>query len=195
MTQTAWPKAITLDVAREVRRYRKMRGLSTEQLSARTAEGGHQIHRSVLANLESGRRENITVPDLVSLGRALGVPPLVLLYPVGRAEDSEVMPGEHMDPWNAAKLFTGEMADDAGMAAAEDLGLFREHDRLVRAWQRARDEAAENAPGGDDLTGGVTVLDLAEVGLLGNRARMRDRGLMPPSLPDGLAARLATAEP
>jgi transcriptional regulator with XRE-family HTH domain len=194
MTQADWPKAVTLDVAREVRRWRTRRKLSTEQLSALTAEGGHQIHRSVLANLESGRRENITVPDLVSLGRALGVPPLMLLYPVGREPDSEVAPGIHADPWEAAKLFTGEMANDGSMAAAEDLGLFREHDRLVRAWQRATEAAAERPPSDDDLLGGLSAPSLAKVGLLQLRARMIDRGLLLPALPDGLAAQLASAE-
>lgn len=187
MTQTAWPKAVTKTVADEVLHYRKMRGMSTEQLSDRTDECGHRIHRSVLANLESGRRANITVPDLVVLGRALGVPPLVLLYPVGRAGACEVMPGKYMDPWDAAKMFTGELADDDGIAAAEDLGLFREHDRLVRAWERARRQA-EDDPGSE-----LSAASLVEGALVRVRAMIRSHGLMPPEVPPSLAAALPEA--
>ena len=190
MEQTQdWPKTVTLDVAREVRRYRKMRELSTDQLAARCAELGSPIHRSVLAKLESGHRENVTVIDLVTLGRALAVPPLVLLYPVGREDDSEAWPGQHVGPWDAAKLFTGEMAwPESDQGELLNVGLFREHDRMLQSWERAR-ERAEHIVGDDN-----GIMANVEAALGHVRGRMRDRGLIPPSLPADLAARLSGAE-
>jgi len=178
-----WPKAVTLDVAREVQRWRKIRGLSTEKLAERCAGLGNPIHRSVLAKLESGHRESVTASDLITLGRALNVPPLLLLYPVGREPEVEALPGVRADPWDAAKMFTGEMGDDgAAPRAAEDVGLFREHDRMLRAWERAREQPVS---AGD---GEISAISLAEVALISIRARMRDRGLMPPEVPRALAA-------
>jgi transcriptional regulator with XRE-family HTH domain len=183
MTQPAWPKAVTDGVAAEVRRWRKLRGLSTEQLSDRTAEDGHRIHRSVLANLESGRRENITVPDLVTLGRALGVPPLVLLYPVGRADDCEAFPGQRVPPWDAAKLFTGESPDTE--RATGDLALFRRHDQFVETWVMQDRMTIESAA----EQGEVKPPTITERAISAVRDHIRDRKLLPPALPDDLAAR------
>ena len=186
MEQTGgWPKAVNLGVGREVQRWRKARGLSTQELADRCDALGSPLGRSVLAKLESGHRKTVTVVDVVTLGRALNVPPLLLLYPVGREVEVEALPGRRADPWDAAKVFTGEMGDDGDKPrAAEDLGLFRLHDRYLLAWERARDTEAENPPPAD----AVSASALAEGALLSTRQLMRDRGLRLPPLPPALAA-------
>jgi transcriptional regulator with XRE-family HTH domain len=145
-------------IAAEVRRHRVERGMSAQQLSDACAELGLPIARAVLANLESGRRGTVSVPELFVLAKALGVPPLMLLFPVGRSEFMEVLPGREMDTWAAAKWFTGEgpflsREDDghwyvetshegdpanAWEDRAEALYLRRAQDDLFEEWSRAR---------------------------------------------------------
>jgi len=98
-------------VAREVRRYRENRRpkMSAQQLADRTAELGMPIPRSVLANLESGRRETVSVAEVLVLAAALGVSPIELMCPVGFDEKAEMLPGRMMDPREAMRWFTGEM--------------------------------------------------------------------------------------
>lgn len=55
--------------------YRRLAGLSAQQLSDRTH---NRISRAVIANIESGRRDTITVHELLDLSLALGIPPVAL---------------------------------------------------------------------------------------------------------------------
>ena len=68
-----WPARVAATVAREVRRYRESQRpkMSAQQLADRTAELGAPIPRSVLANLESGRRETVSVAEILVLAAAL----------------------------------------------------------------------------------------------------------------------------
>jgi len=47
----------------------------------------------VISNLESGYRKMITLPELFVLAEALGVPPLMLMLPLGQADQIEILPG------------------------------------------------------------------------------------------------------
>jgi len=94
-------------IAGEVRRYRLARGMSTQQLADACSDLGLPIKRTVLSNLESGYRETITVPELLVLARALGVPPIRLLFPLGAKPKLEVLPGRTVDTEAAMLWFTG----------------------------------------------------------------------------------------
>lgn len=59
-----------------VARYRKAEGLSAAELSEKAGEG---LSRSVIANLENGRKDDVTVKQLVALANALRVPPATLV--------------------------------------------------------------------------------------------------------------------
>lgn len=67
------------DLGKRVAKYRKLAGLTAQQLS--DALGG-ELSRSVIANIETGRKSDITVDQLLSLAWVLGVPPAVLALPV-----------------------------------------------------------------------------------------------------------------
>lgn len=94
-------------VAREVRRHRLRRGWSAQALSDRCAEVGMPIQRSVLANMESGRRSTVTVAELLVLAAALQVSPAELLFAVGYEEHAEPVPEESMDPLRAIHWLDG----------------------------------------------------------------------------------------
>lgn len=136
-----WSTRLAFSIAHEVRRHRLAQGLSAQQLSDRCAEAGMPIQRSVLANLESGRRTTVTVAEVLVIARALGLPPGVLLFPVGYVADFEILPGGWQEPHVGLDWFGGQLAfssDDAGSLKDSPLALIREHQSLVRNLIRTR---------------------------------------------------------
>jgi len=103
---------------------------------------------------------------LLVLARALDVPPLLLVFPVGTAQEVEILPGEVRTPFRGSQWFTGErpfpgpddgayldeIAADWRYATGSPLELYRAHNRavaeeahaLTRAseYERSRDAAA-----------------------------------------------------
>ena len=69
MQDDGWPARMAHLVAGEVRRYRERQQprMSAQQLSDRTGELGMLSPRSVLANLESGRRETVSAAEIMVL--------------------------------------------------------------------------------------------------------------------------------
>lgn len=84
---------VTWKYARELKALRNERGLTTHDLEALT---GGAVTRSVIANIECGRKNDLTVGELVSLAEALGVQPFVL--------DPRVAPDEAVATWKIAGL-------------------------------------------------------------------------------------------
>lgn len=62
-------------IGERVRWYRNLRGLSAQDLADRMAG---TMTRSVIANLEAGRKKDVTVTELTALAQALDVAPLSL---------------------------------------------------------------------------------------------------------------------
>jgi transcriptional regulator with XRE-family HTH domain len=212
VTQADWPDQLTRVIAGEVRRYREWRKMSTQRLDERTAELGMRIPRSVLANLENGRRGTISAAEILVLAAALDVPPALLLFPVGRVELVDALPDLPLLPWQAFEWFTGErelgVVTRAGARVAitgpadhsGQISMFREHELLQRAWRRAwwslqnaakaaREAATdEQAQAQRAIAGNMTEqLNAAEDDLRMARKRMREQGLIPPPLLDELA--------
>lgn len=186
---------MTRTVAEEIRRYRLARRLSAQQLADRCADLGMPIRRSVLANLENGRRDAITIAELLVLARALDVSPLLLVFPVGRREEVEALPERALPTWDAALWFFGEarLKDtptglDVEWADADDVvPLWERHERLIAEWKSRPWEAiwAETGEGRKKQVAQLRdeyIKDLYRV-----RAVMRDQGLIPPKLPEDLA--------
>jgi transcriptional regulator with XRE-family HTH domain len=65
---------VTITVVRNIRNIRAARKWSAQDLTNRTG-----IPRSVLANLETGRRDAITVDELVAIAEAFNLSPVQLL--------------------------------------------------------------------------------------------------------------------
>lgn len=60
-------------------RYRKAEGLSASELADQVGLG---LTRSVIANLENGRKDDVTVKQLIALGNALRIPPAFLVVDI-----------------------------------------------------------------------------------------------------------------
>lgn len=175
MPQTDWPTSVARHLAAAVRRYRKLRKLSAQQLSERCGELGLEISRATLADLENGRRVTFTVPELLVLSRALDVAPVLLLFPLGIEGTAEIAPGLSLPTWDAVKWFSGE--------ESEPIGMFFRHDMFVDEVLSAGPDERLEGPDGK-----VTQIRASMIeGLRSHRGWMRERGLQPPELPSELA--------
>lgn len=66
-------------IGQRLSRYRRIAGLSARELSERC---GYGLTRGVIANIESGRKTDISVDQLIALSAALGIPPAALALPL-----------------------------------------------------------------------------------------------------------------
>jgi transcriptional regulator with XRE-family HTH domain len=75
MTASVRPQGeTTTDVVRHMRALRGARGWTAQELADQTG-----IPRNVITNLETGRRETLSVDELVLLAQAFNVPPMRLI--------------------------------------------------------------------------------------------------------------------
>jgi transcriptional regulator with XRE-family HTH domain len=196
-------------IAGEVRRYRQERHMSGQQLADRCAELGMPIARAVLANLESGRRDSVSMAEILVLARALRVPPVLLVFPLGREETMEVLPDQWVTPWDALRwfsgerwrgIFSGELASVLGVPERQEIELFRDHEFAVDQWSdnlRDLNHALESAQSADTepLRNVFTrradslteQLQEDERHIRETRERLRAKNLIPPPLPRALA--------
>ena len=78
---------MTRHVAAQVEALRKQRGWSVQHLADRCADAGQpSLKRSVLVNLERGRRRYLTIGELHALGDVFDVTPAALLPPGERSK-------------------------------------------------------------------------------------------------------------
>jgi transcriptional regulator with XRE-family HTH domain len=203
-----WHSRLTAGIAAEVRRYRKARKMSVQSLADRCEELGYPIPRPVLSNLETGRRESITVAELLVLSAALDVPPVLLGIPLGAPEEIEILPGQPVSTWHAARWWEGRSAYPAAAAPTNPLGadpdeslpLFFEHahDELVYMISKTGEAFTLLSSG---VVGAVDPIQMqaqlqqfsqnsqAQIRALRElRQGMRDKGFEPPTLPPPLAA-------
>lgn len=118
---------VTPGVAAYVEDLRNQRGWSVQHLADRCAEAGQpSLKRSVLVNLQRGRRRYLTIGELMALAAVFDVVPAALLGPPG-----------------LRNLFCGQYAVDRQVAMADTIT------RELRLLQdRVRDVLADVARGG-----------------------------------------------
>lgn len=197
MTQPPpWSARLVRLIAGEIKRWRDERGMSGQQLADACEALGHPVPRSVIANLESGRRETITVPELLVLAQALRVPPLRLLIPLGYADSVEVLPGTDVLTTDALRWLRGEAwinrpwedGPDGDSAVASFITHRTNLDRYEWSRHYARQIRKGAKPGTeDDIEEYERRAENAAEGLKSLRHLMRVRGLTPPPLPVSLA--------
>lgn len=145
-----WSDRLTQGIGRRIAMLRKRCGLSAQGLSDRTADLGHQVNRSVIANLETGRRAVLPIADLLVLARALGTPPLALMVQLNGESEQEILPGTTVEPWTAATWITDEFSrtavqmptyapnddhpldsDFSALSQSDALRMYRAHDFYI----------------------------------------------------------------
>lgn len=101
-----WQESEAARIGANVRAARLEAGLKVQEVADRCTELGVKMLRTTLVNLESGTRKNVTVAELAALGHAIGVSPLLLLYPLHSTDPVEYLPHVRVTPWQAWERFT-----------------------------------------------------------------------------------------
>ncbi|RLU85906.1 hypothetical protein CTZ27_26430 [Streptomyces griseocarneus] len=202
-------------VAEQVRRHRTRLGLSREQLAAECARlGAADLTYAAIVSIETGRRDKngrrrreVSVDELLVLGIALAVPPLLLALPLGAEETVPTVPAaDPRPPYTVWKWVTGEETPTLGgpiggrhfpesqriadtgpkwsaawAEAAYPASLYPEFERRREAVHRAYLRAEAEEPKGGDTTARTDYLHRLEE-LARHINDMRRAGLPVPAL-------------
>lgn len=145
---TNWAEEQAHRVALEIRRLRGKRPV--QWLADKTKELGSPVTRSVISDMELGRRRYVTTAELVILARALDTAPIALLYPAPYWDRIQALPtqdgGEprEVEKITAVQWFSGEQPDQGshldhlGMSMVDQANF---HSQLL-ALDRARKAVA-----------------------------------------------------
>lgn len=197
-----WNTVIARRVGERVAYFRKRiggKGITAQALADRCAELGHPLDRTVIAKLEKGLRQSVTVADLVVLANALGVSPTALAVPIDQDETVQILPSHDVPAFEAMTWFTGERRQTWASevpGSSKDFSLvdiYRAHDRLVVEWlsqttqaERAMAAAATDPAAEARVKWFMTVADGDVAELRRVRGEMRSLNARLPRLPEGL---------
>lgn len=193
-----WAAHLAAGIGKRVSHLRGLRKVSAQQLADRCAELGlPSLSRIVITKLENGRREAVSIAELLVLARALDTAPVLLAFPLGGQQETEVLPGQQLSTWDAVLWFSGQAllsetphGLDVSWANDDDVvPLYHRHDQLVSEWEdegRHASERLTTADGAVIMTSAdfqkETATDIRLV-----RTLMRKNDLIPPPLPPELA--------
>ncbi|MEU0520652.1 helix-turn-helix transcriptional regulator [Streptosporangium sp. NPDC006007] len=91
-----------------IREFRRRRGMSAQALADLCADAGMpDLGRQVISNLENGRRDMVTLGEVLMLAYALDVPPVSLFLPMG-GESLAITPDIEMDAMRLLLWVSGE---------------------------------------------------------------------------------------
>lgn len=169
-----WQKDLAARAGNAVRGRRKALNLTAAGLAKRTAELGYPVSRVAIGKIENGHREGkFDLAELVVLAAALGIPPVMLIYPDLPHGSVEVLPGLERYATDALEWFVGDsprlafrMTERFGMNqqdivdAGEPLLLSRELACAETALEQADKEKARLEA--DAAAAGKPTLDIKE---------------------------------
>lgn len=104
-----WATTTTHRIGKNVADARKRKKMSAQTLADLCTDRGVPLKRTSIANLENGRRDSVTITDLMAIAAALEVPPVTLMFPTDQAGlKIEAVPGNSAMTFDALTWFTGE---------------------------------------------------------------------------------------
>jgi transcriptional regulator with XRE-family HTH domain len=133
-------------IAQRVKEVRGRKGWNAAQLGKEVSKHGVRWDRFTVANLENGKRQNVTVQELMALALALGVAPINLLVPLGD-EQYEITPSRTEGADTVRAWVRGEVA----LPGTDEWMFFAEvsmEDR--RKWIEAYKERLDIGPHPED---------------------------------------------
>ncbi|TFC85799.1 XRE family transcriptional regulator [Cryobacterium sp. TmT2-59] len=125
-------------IGRRVAGYRRAAGFKTaEELAAAIANPA--ITKSTIQNVESGRKADLSVMQLLDISKALGIPPVALVVPINQPFDRARIPGaseavSQMTNWELVEWLT--MREEGGTRTSLGLwigNVMTQIERLVEA--------------------------------------------------------------
>jgi len=148
MTQTqGWAANWSANIGREVKTARRAKHMTAEQLAERTKQLGFEVTRSAIANLESGRRDAVTVQQVAVLAMALDVSPVRLLFDP-TAQEVDLLPGRATSgiwacEWWSGNIHTMTRLTDNTQYVTPNVEYDLMTRRKVFQLQRALDQAVD----------------------------------------------------
>ncbi|MFV8232586.1 hypothetical protein [Mycolicibacterium fortuitum] len=137
-----WAEKQAHRVALEVRRLRGKRPV--QWLADRTREVGSPVTRSVISDLELGRRRYVTTAEVTVLAYALNTRPIALLFPPPYDEQIDIVPGLPALKLAAVEDFCDNHPTVTGLPspvdAEQNLHPLRVA-RLIAEWEAKRRDA------------------------------------------------------
>ncbi|MEY9853077.1 transcriptional regulator with XRE-family HTH domain [Leifsonia sp. EB41] len=148
------------NVGARIKFARRERGFRTAREFADSLSGGN-VTAAVVENIESGRKADISITQLLNIAHGLGTPPSYLLAPIGRPNAKMDLPNlndeladmtaAEFDCWLSATplssyrpRWAGERVDIEALGSLRQLGTFQrelERLRLVMNVQSASGDA------------------------------------------------------
>lgn len=209
----SWDGRLAQKIGQRVAVYRKLRGITAQELSDRLAKMGVELKRTVIGNLESGYRRTVSAAEVLAIAYVLDVPPIALLVPLGADDEIEILKDTVVNTWSAARWITAEWnperpdgvngfplpsAGDKSRAEelqrrdnAELVDRYRQHHDAVTEWKTLQFAMADSEAERDRV---IERNELRQREIEGNlrilRGAMRVRDQLPPLLPPALARRL-----
>lgn len=167
-------------IGARIRAARRDRGYRTTRELAETLTGT-KITESVLENIESGRKADLTLGQFLSIAYALRVPPSYLLAPLVRpsahldlqniTEDLQNLSAAEFDAWfSGASTGAHRPSSAAERNDRENLDAYRELFALLREIDRLKVVAALEESERDGRDAGVPSPALARIDALQSRA-------------------------
>jgi transcriptional regulator with XRE-family HTH domain len=131
----------TAVIARRVRQLRESYKWSAERLANEMTQAGAPWDRTIVANLENGRRGTVSVAELLALGYVLDIPPVSLLAPLGEDETMTVLPGLELRPYElrAWLIGAGRLASRVTPDTPAGAQRWQRAVRPVRLYERLTD--------------------------------------------------------
>lgn len=134
-----WANELVATFAASMKKRRDELGMSAQKLADQTTELGHPVNRSVIAALESGRRNRLLLPDALAIAEALSTSLATLLYPAMPDGPVEQVPGRLVRSWDAALNLLG-VEPLFGDIAPDNEDEHESGHALVRASAELQDE-------------------------------------------------------
>lgn len=132
---------VTATIANRVRELRTRRGWTAAELGEALTAEGVRWDRFAVSSLENGKRQNVTVVELLTLAYVLGAPPALLLIPSSdfalEASGSLSLQAPELLAWLSGEEGpTGEASADPATSrqrreSLEVVGLVREYRRSL----------------------------------------------------------------
>ncbi|MFC6017584.1 helix-turn-helix domain-containing protein [Plantactinospora solaniradicis] len=151
MSQTRRPHRA---IAERVKTLRQGRGWSARELADEMVKVGIPWDRSIVANLETGRRASVSVEEFLALAYVLDVAPVNVLVPTeSDVTEFEPVQGQVVDPMTAREWIRGRQPiGDQNMDTYFSKIAGSDFVSIYGALKKAQ-EARARAAGGDDGNG------------------------------------------
>ncbi len=179
--------------ARRLKRYRKRRGWTQDDLARELGSVGWTVNRAQVAKSETGTRK-ISLDEAVNIAWALGLPPALLYLPLGESAEVAIAPEVIVHPDLARKWIAGtEPASHSNQRAhlvgewRSDMDVWWLHDRLNEAQEAVRDaerglRGAEYVNEPEQVKGARLDQKRALAELADVLENMQSAGLLPPEI-------------